>query len=144
MMPMVQRGGYQQGEGYLLIDDRVSGGTLTEVATMTCAHCSVVVALNPERRRSRGRCTRCARYVCDGCAALGECNYVGEMVDLALTYPGQGPFLARGPAGEPLYDTRLRDQHRIAGVGFTPQPIELWIPDLAAEGLPPASPPKEA
>ena len=48
-------------------------GALFESATITCAHCGSVVILNPDRTRPRSYCRRCDRYICDGCAALGEC-----------------------------------------------------------------------
>lgn len=75
-------------EGYLLVDQRespgvpfnpamigkpdallVSSGHTLESATITCAHCQVIVVLNPLRTRERGYCQKCDRYVCDnpGC-----------------------------------------------------------------------------
>jgi hypothetical protein len=118
-MPIVGRGGYGGGKGWLLIDNRPSGGKLEEFATMTCAHCGILKILNGLRTRPREHCDRCAKYICDSCKALGECNYYEESIELALMYPNQGPFLLRGLNGEPLYDTKLRDKHRIQGVGFS-------------------------
>lgn len=77
-------------EGYLLIDHRenpgvsrefvaasgqvsavpVGANTLFECATVTCSHCQQVVALNPDRSRSRGYCRKCDHYICDRCTAV--------------------------------------------------------------------------
>lgn len=92
-------------EGWLMIDHRASpginradlapgfdapvvpGGKLFESATMMCAHCNGMVILNPDRTRERGNCWKCDRYICDLCAATGECRpymqYVDEMLALA-------------------------------------------------------------
>lgn len=80
-------------EGYLLIDHSASPGLspedllkaglnpglavgegqMLETATLTCAHCNGTVVKNPKRSRPRGHCSKCDSFVCDGCAALGEC-----------------------------------------------------------------------
>lgn len=54
--------------GYLMVDDRVSGGTLREADVATCSHCQAQVVLNPLRTRERTVCFKCAKYVCDSCA----------------------------------------------------------------------------
>lgn len=114
MIHTARDGSYKGGRSYLMIDDRASGGKLLEYITDVCSHCNIIVVLNTERTRPRARCVRCSRYVCDSCAAfLPECNYIEEMIDLALANPGKGPFLARGLHGEVLYDTSLRDAKRL-------------------------------
>lgn len=60
-------GSLRSQEGYLLMDHRVSGGTLTEVPTVTCCHCNRVVILNPQRTRPRHYCPKCNAYACDEC-----------------------------------------------------------------------------
>lgn len=74
-------------EGYLMIDHRASPGLpeevaiaagydpkltgegkLFEAASLTCAHCKVVVVKNPLRTRERGMCPKCGHhYICDIC-----------------------------------------------------------------------------
>lgn len=68
-------------EGYLLIDHRnapgagpVPAGATFESATVTCSHCHRVVVLNPDRSRERHHCRRCDHYICDQCAAAGDCR----------------------------------------------------------------------
>lgn len=112
-MQTARKGSYSGGKGTLIVDERASGGKLMEFPTLTCQHCNMIVVLNNLRTRPRGHCTRCSRYICDDCMKLGECNYVEEMIDLALAHPGEGPFLLRGPGGVPLYDTKLRDAKRL-------------------------------
>jgi len=76
-------------EGYLLIDHRNSpglpgalGGTgIFESATITCAHCHVVVVLNPDRSRARGYCARCDHYVCDNPGCNAECLPMNQILD---------------------------------------------------------------
>lgn len=89
-------------EGYLLVDNRNAAGVsaeqaaalgkpvagagvngLFESATITCAHCHVVVVLNPLRTRERGYCHRCDHYVCDSPACNAGCNPMTRILDLA-------------------------------------------------------------
>ena len=109
---MFHRGAVRGGRGYLLVDNRASGGALEELPTLTCAHCNCTTVLNPQRTRERGYCQKCHAYVCDlpGCRAA--CNPTELMVDLARKYPGE-PWLLRGPNGEPLFPQELRDKERI-------------------------------
>lgn len=55
--------------GYLILDNRVSGGKLFEASTYTCTHCNSVVVLNPERQRERMKCVACSHQICDNCGA---------------------------------------------------------------------------
>jgi hypothetical protein len=91
-------------DGYLMIDNRGSpgltpedmaklglaghpgykGGQLYEWATMSCGHCARDVVLNPDRKRDRGWCSGCDRYVCDTCKAAGDCVPVEAMIDRLL------------------------------------------------------------
>jgi len=57
-------------EGFLLEDNRASGGVLKESPVATCAHCHAQVVLQPCRTRERGVCWHCDKYLCDGCAFL--------------------------------------------------------------------------
>lgn len=81
-------------EGYLLIDNRnapavpsiggapaIAAGATFESATLTCSHCHAVVVLNPGRTRERHWCAKCDKYVCDGCAAVGECRPLNQILD---------------------------------------------------------------
>ena len=87
-------------EGLLLIDHRYSPGVSAELvrasglnapvvgagqvfesATVTCAHCGVVVILNPDRARPRGYCRGCDRYVCDSPGCNKECRPFEKLLD---------------------------------------------------------------
>lgn len=68
-------------EGYLLIDNRASGGGMVESATVTCSHCHVVVVLNPLRTRARGHCRKCDKYVCDNPRCNFECSPLNAVLD---------------------------------------------------------------
>ena len=70
-------------EGWLLVDDRASGGKLIEHATFTCAHCQKVTALDPLRQRPRGYCRKCDRILCDAPACNGRCRPMKAVVDRA-------------------------------------------------------------
>lgn len=79
----------KQGEGYLVIDDRVSGGKLVEAATMTCSHCQRQLIRNPERTRPRAWCGKCDRYICDQCDLIqrvngGDCVPFAAVIDKVL------------------------------------------------------------
>ena len=73
-------------EGYLLNDQRASGGALVESATITCSHCHAIVVLNPDRSRARHHCAHCDHYLCDGCALIqrvagGACRTLNQRLD---------------------------------------------------------------
>lgn len=62
----------------------VGEGRMFEAATLTCGHCNGVVIKNPKRLRTRGHCAKCNDFVCDGCAALGECYPIQAVIDNVL------------------------------------------------------------
>ena len=52
------------------LDPRYMGeGKLLEAATLSCAHCLGSVVKNPFRIRERAYCSKCDKYICDGCDA---------------------------------------------------------------------------
>ena len=82
-------GSKRRYEGYFQVDHSASPGLPDELMppgmparsgrgnfeapTYTCSHCPRVVVLNPLRRRERGYCKKCDKYICDFCtAALHE------------------------------------------------------------------------
>jgi hypothetical protein len=72
-------------EGYLQIDNRLSGGQNLELPVITCSHCHTQVILNPDRSRAREYCAKCDHYICDGCAAarrgVDECRPLSAVID---------------------------------------------------------------
>ena len=74
--------------GYLMLDNRLSGGKLFEASTYTCTHCSGVVVLNPERKRERLKCYSCNHQICDNCGAAysqtRECRSIKRLADQIL------------------------------------------------------------
>jgi hypothetical protein len=75
-------------EGYYQIDhrfspgtDAVPGGMNYESATATCAHCSGIVVLNPNRSRPRNYCRACDDFICDGCAVKRKCRPFKQVID---------------------------------------------------------------
>lgn len=76
-------------EGWLFVDNRVSGGGLHEAATHTCNHCQAIVVLNPERIRPRAYCRGCDSYICDACDAVKAqtltCRTFAQVTDEYLT-----------------------------------------------------------
>ena len=96
-------------EGYLMVDHRASPGLpddvalaagydptlcregkVYEAASLTCAHCKVVVIKNPGRTRERANCPKCGHhYICDICAIrmdLPDYSHLpyDKLVDLTL------------------------------------------------------------
>ena len=100
------------GRGYLLSDNRVSGGERVEVATLTCCHCGCVVILNPERTRERGYCRKCYAYRCDRPGCVLECMPMSQVIELAGKHPNE-QWLERGPNGERKFDERLLDKTKL-------------------------------
>lgn len=105
------------GRGTLVIQQDIEAPDIVrgtrEFNTMTCAHCNRVVVLNPERTRARGSCLKCMAYVCDHKVCLTECNPFMQSVELAVKYEGNAAYLLRGPNGELLFDTALRDKEKV-------------------------------
>lgn len=71
-------------EGFLLSDNRASGGSLVERATITCHHCQRIVVLNPDRTRARGYCPKCNGYICDGVQCQEHKASMAEVFDRLL------------------------------------------------------------
>lgn len=68
--------GLPRGLGHLEVDQRnveaplpVGQQRYFEADTYTCTHCSVVVVMNPMRKRERYKCKRCNHHICDNCGA---------------------------------------------------------------------------
>ena len=97
------------GRGYLMVDNRPSGGKLLELATLTCAHCQLIVVLNPERKRARGYCPKCDAYICDARACTTYCAPIEKCVELAQKYPGL-PILTRAYDGGLLVNPEILTQ----------------------------------
>ncbi len=74
-------------EGWLMSDNRVSGGQLIERAVVVCSHCQRAIVMNPDRTRPRGYCGKCDHYVCDPCE--GERVRTGECKPLRQLYEEQ-------------------------------------------------------
>lgn len=98
------------GRGYLMVDERASGGELKEFDTLTCAHCEYVVVLNAERKRARNSCKKCNKYVCDKTFCILECNPMDRDIELSLIHP---VILARGKNGKVLHDPIYQENARI-------------------------------
>lgn len=69
--------------GFLMVDDRVSGGRLLEVDTKTCAHCQTVIMMNPFRTKERNWCSKCDKYICDKAECRIACEPIKELIDKA-------------------------------------------------------------
>lgn len=76
-------------EGFLLVDNRNSGGELKEGMTFTCGHCDALVVKNPDRTRERHYCRGCDTIICDTCAAIKAqtltCRPIQQLIDQCLT-----------------------------------------------------------
>ena len=81
-------------EGYLYISNRfnpaISGNkdfpaipqdSVYECLTITCAHCNTVVILRPDRKRERGYCSKCDKYICDNPACHQGCFSFDKLLD---------------------------------------------------------------
>jgi len=61
--------------GWLMIDDRNSGGEMVECDTFQCCHCQSIVMMNPGRVRPRNRCRKCMKTTCDQAPCVLECDH---------------------------------------------------------------------
>lgn len=84
-------------EGYLLIDNRASGGGMSEAPVLTCSHCHAQLIVNPLRTRERPWCRKCDHYLCDGCAAVasqtGECAPLNARFEEARDRAARAPLI---------------------------------------------------
>lgn len=64
-----------------MVDHRASGGSLVELPVITCSHCQRGVVINPGRTRERAYCQKCDHYICDECAAVGECKPFEKVIE---------------------------------------------------------------
>jgi hypothetical protein len=76
--------------GYLLVDNRASGGGYTETKTRRCSHCQKMVLLHPERQRPRNWCMKCDSYICDTPACNIECVPIDKILDQAYDAAAKG------------------------------------------------------
>jgi hypothetical protein len=83
--------------GYLMVDNRHSGGFLLEADTKRCAHCPAIVVLNPDRTRPRNHCKSCDSYICDNPGCHFECVPLQKVFDDALeaSAKGQTPVIPK-------------------------------------------------
>lgn len=61
--------------GWIMIDNRASGGTLLEMDTFQCPHCQRIVVKHPERTRPRNTCRKCMKVTCDSAPCRLECDH---------------------------------------------------------------------
>ena len=106
------KGRVKVGRGYLLVDNRASGGKLEEYPTLTCGHCFSIVVLTKARKRARGYCRTGHHYICDLPGCQIQCTPIEQALDLIVKYPGL-PALPRGYNGELLFDPEYLKQGKI-------------------------------
>ena len=81
----------------------VKEGAFTELVTLSCIHCNAIVILNPARKRERGHCFKCNRYVCDYCnAAMRAPGYVHRPFAQIKDMVGSGKYRLNGPLWKPV------------------------------------------
>jgi hypothetical protein len=83
--------------GFLLCDNRMSGGGLHEMATRRCAHCQAQVIMSPTRQRPRNWCRRCDEYVCDRADCILFCTPVSQQTDMFLDGVAKGLLILPNP-----------------------------------------------
>lgn len=94
------------GKGFLMIDNRASGGELLELPTLTCCHCNSVVVLNAMRKSERGFCFTCNAFRCDDKKCADDCYSMKRSIDLIMADPTI-PALPRAKDGGLLFDPEL-------------------------------------
>lgn len=100
-------------KGWLMRDERVSGGELLEVATACCKHCNAVVMLNPQRTRPREYCHKCDGYVCDKGGCIVNCIPMGRVLEMAVKFPDEPNFLLYDQNGRPLVSSQALDKTKV-------------------------------
>jgi hypothetical protein len=98
--------------GYLMNDNRASGGRLVEMKTFTCAHCNAVVVMHPERTRPREYCRKCDAIVCDKAGCILNCLPMERVLEMAVKFPDE-PHLLYGPDNLPLVSRQALDKTKV-------------------------------
>lgn len=73
--------------GYILNDNRASGGEKAEADILTCAHCQAVIERKKWEHRG-GWCGRCGTYVCFECGEKTKregCTPFVKLIEAHLT-----------------------------------------------------------
>ncbi len=88
--------------GYLISDNRASGGGILEQHTIGCNHCGAHVVMNPDRQRARAYCPKCDRYICDICEAHRHTpNYIHRTIDELTDLLKTGKWALSGTLSQP-------------------------------------------
>ena len=106
--------------GYLLNDNRASGGTLDEADTLACPHCQCVI-LKKKWRKKGGYCFSCDKPVCHTCFVKMQkhgCTPFLRQVDMALRgVPAYSveDIVANTPYSIPRPDIKFFQHYRVRG-----------------------------
>lgn len=75
------------GAGYLMADERASGGDVREADMLACAHqCGGRLMTKQQWIADGGfRCRQCDKPLCQGCAKSSVCVPFVELIDRALS-----------------------------------------------------------
>lgn len=84
--------------GYLMVDDRNSGGELREYDTVSCKHCQAIIKI-VKRQKSGYWCHSCGGFICEHCGKTsnGECLPFKKKLDEKLRR--QAMFKSMGLGG---------------------------------------------
>ena len=116
-------------EGYLYVDHRnspglpenvairvgydpklVREGQVYEAPTLGCAHCGAHVVMNPWRKRDRGWCSSCDRYICDACDLARKLGWEHHSIEQLADLLNTGRWTLSGNMSRPiLTQTENRD-----------------------------------
>ena len=76
------------GVGYIMNDNRASGGVLTEDDVLGCKHCQACIDKRNWKAFGENRCFKCDEPVCSICnlkmRATGECTNFEKVVERAV------------------------------------------------------------
>lgn len=56
-------------------------GQVFEAGMIRCAHCPIMVILNPKRVRPRNYCPKCHEYVCEQPGCINNCTPFDEQIE---------------------------------------------------------------
>lgn len=111
----------RSNEGYLFVDHRASPGLPEDIArlcgyqpehvregrvyeapTLGCAHCGAHVMMNPDRKRERGWCWKCDKYICDACSAAMKAGCVHRSIEEIADLINTGKWNLSGNMSAPI------------------------------------------
>ena len=66
---------------HVMVDNRLSGGTLLEAGAKKCPHCRRLLYIAPLQLQDRHWCAKCDAYTCNNPVCIAVCEPFDKIID---------------------------------------------------------------